>query len=644
MQENNNTSLRPQKVAFYTTVCFLLMVIGLFIFRVYDSHLSFLLLLVGGLMVIRVFPFRRWTTIDICVGIITMYDLVSCFYANCPLPAIRVFLYSFYALVVYLTLRRLLSWKPTERIICLGINVMTSIALLIALLSFIVFRNSVLRVGFEDTYHFRFLFHPLGYITNVWSEVLLLLLGWLCLSRWRYSVVLIFLTFTAIFLSFSRGAYVATGIYIIGCIFVMHNVDKLRIIISALLAMGLVMICCPKEIWTTLEMNHNYSQKQSMEGRVQSTSAALKVFKERPLIGYGNGNYMYAIDTVTGQDSTKPFTSMAPNTLALLLVEKGIIGISLYVLLFFTIAKTLWKRGKHRESHIIGFTLLALLIKDMSQSAWEETPLLMQMTYLLLAYLQKKDEEELEQVQFSPSCYVVAGLALSAVLIWNIPDILQAADPTGTYLKQKDYRNAWMQHPEDVQLSYLYASRTLMKENSTEADSILYKLVRDFPKNSLYLSTYAVRCYDKDDKENACHMMAEAIRYTPRLLDYDKMNLWKNTDSAFHASVIQKVLATKPGNSALDYAHYGYVAHWKRDTLTANAYLREALKLLPNFATPYLLLGEHDKYKLLIYGAFCSDLRHIPLPEDPQINENYLLEKQVAVKVKKWYDSKYQIE
>ena len=58
----------------------------------------------------------------------------------------------------------------------------------------------------------------------------------------------------------------------------------------------------------------------------QGTSAAWTAFKVCPLAGYGNGNYMYALDTATGQDSTKSFTSMPPNTLARILVEKGIVG------------------------------------------------------------------------------------------------------------------------------------------------------------------------------------------------------------------------------------------------------------------------------------------------------------------------------
>ncbi len=207
----------------------LLVAMGIFLFRIDDSRLVSFLLLAGGLTAIRVLPFRRWTVLDICIGLITLYDLFSCLYAECPLPAIRVSLYSLYArwtvldiciglitlydlfsclyaecplpairvslyslyaLVAYFVFRRILSWQPAERIVRSGSDVLTGIALVLAVLSFFVFRKSVLEVGFEDTYHFRFLFRPLGYVTNVWSEILLLILGWACLSCLRRYVPL----------------------------------------------------------------------------------------------------------------------------------------------------------------------------------------------------------------------------------------------------------------------------------------------------------------------------------------------------------------------------------------------------------------------------------------------------------------------
>lgn len=116
-----------------------------------------------------------------------------------------------------------------------------------------------------------------------------------------------------------------------------------------------------------------------------------------------------------GQDSTKSFTSMPSNTLVRMLVEKGIVGTSLYVLFLLAVVRVLWQRRKRRESRIIGCTLLALFAKDMSQSAWGEIPFLMLEVYLLLAYLQREKEENPERIPFSASSYTIAGFSLAAL-------------------------------------------------------------------------------------------------------------------------------------------------------------------------------------------------------------------------------------
>ena len=144
MPKNNNTGIHPNKAVWYATACLLLVAMGIFLYRVDDSHLVSFLLLAGGLTAIHVLPFGRWTVLDTCVGMITLYDLVSCLYADCPLPAIRVSLYSLYALVAYFTFRRLSAWQPAERIVRSGSDVLMGIAVVLAILSFFVFRSSVL--------------------------------------------------------------------------------------------------------------------------------------------------------------------------------------------------------------------------------------------------------------------------------------------------------------------------------------------------------------------------------------------------------------------------------------------------------------------------------------------------------------------
>lgn len=123
--------------------------------------------------------------------------------------------------------------------------------------------------------------------------------------------------------------------------------------------MLLVAVLLPKEMHTTLQMNRTASQQQSTESRISGTAAAWQAFTERPLMGYGNGNYTYAVDAITGQDSTKPFTSIAPSLPVQLLVEKGICGTLVYLFAGIMIVRTLWQHRKKPDSRIIAATLLA---------------------------------------------------------------------------------------------------------------------------------------------------------------------------------------------------------------------------------------------------------------------------------------------
>lgn len=624
-------------ICMYVMACLLVVVIGMHLFQIEDRYQILLLLLAGILILMRSLSFGLWTAIDYCVGAIMLFDVFSCLYAKCPIPAGYPAFYSVYMLIIYIACRKLFASERCLNIIMIGSYFPMGIALILSLSYFFIFRNSVLNTGFEDTYHFRFLFRPLGYITNIWVEVLFLILGWVCLIR-RYSIIFIFLSLFGIVFSFSRGAYIALSIYLLGYFFLMPKEYRLRVLFPLLSVIMIVLLSCPKEVSTTILMNKTNSQKQSTESRIHGTEAAWRAFKKYPLLGYGNGNYTYALDPYMGQDSTKSFSSIAPNTLAKLLVEKGIIGVVLYTLLALFVIRKVWKCRKRVDSRIIACTLFAFFAKDMSQSGWLDTPFLILMVYLLLAYLQK-DEETVEKNIISNKNYLISGVAIFAFLVWNIPDVMQFADPISGYIRRKDYKNACTQQPDDLQLRYLYATQTLLHENPIKADSILRDLAMYYPKNSLYLSTYAERCYKKGNKETAQQIMADAIICTPRLLEDERMQRWLKTDSLFYYCLFHELIRRKPTleASATDYARYGYVVYSYGDTLAATTYLRKALEGLPNLATPWHLLGEDKKYKLLTYGAFYNSLTSAQYPEQSKMNEERLFEMTVSVKIKSWY-------
>ena len=161
----------------YTGIVILFIVImAILLFQAEDKLKICLLLLTASFVLLRPLPFQQWTMVDYSLCLITAYDLISCLNAACTTPAISYSLLSLFCLTVYFVLRKLFGSAQATRQLQQGCYLPIGAALLLAICSFFVFRQSVLGVGFQDTYHFRFLFRPLGYITNVWAEVLLVLL------------------------------------------------------------------------------------------------------------------------------------------------------------------------------------------------------------------------------------------------------------------------------------------------------------------------------------------------------------------------------------------------------------------------------------------------------------------------------------
>ena len=624
----------PKRIYTSSIAGLLVVLLALFLFKVEDPYRVGLLLAAGALWLLRPLPFREWSLLDGCVAALTLFDLCSCFYAACPIPAMNAAFYSVYMLTVYFVCRRLFAHERALQIFRVGSLFPIGAALLLAVCSFLVFRRSVLEAGFEDTYHFRFLFSPLGYITNIWAEVLLMLSGWISLMR-RWVLPLQLVCLVAILLSFSRGAYIALAVYLLLALFFFPKTEKLRLLLPAGMAILLVVVLLPKEFNTTLQMDQTASQQQSTQSRITATEAAWHVFKERPLLGYGNRNYMYAVDPLLGQDSTKPFTSIAPNLPVQLLVEKGIVGTLLYLFVGIVVGRILWRYRKRTDSRIIAATWLAIFVKDLAQATWLNTPFLLFVSYILWAYLQRYETITTETSRLA---YLIPGIALTVFIGWNIPQLPRMLDPTRNDLQEGNYEKAYHRHPEDVQLRYLYAE-SIQTGHHSQADSILKSLAGHYPKHSLYRSAYAWRSYQQGDTATALDMMAEAIRYTPRLIAGETMIRWRGQDSLFYHRIQQKVSAFRPAPDATpaDYARYGYLAYALGDTLQATGYLQQAVHALPNLATPWLLLGDTAKYRLLLYGAFQSDSSRNELPEQPTLTPTRLLEMNYAPKVQNWY-------
>lgn len=665
-----------------------IVVMTILLFRLKDNYQITLLLLITSLIIIRPLSFKKWTMIDICISLIIIYDIISCLYAKCHVPAIYSAFFSLYCFTGYLVLRNFFASERATQIILQGSYLPITGALLLAICSFFIFRNSVLGVGFEDTYPFRFLFRPLGYITNVWAEISLILLGWGCVMR-RYSGLLIFLTLLAILFSFSRGTYIALGVYIITWLLLMKpRQEKFRLIIISIITIVLSGSFFFKEMNTTIQMNSTTSQRQSSEGRIVASQAGWETYRKHPLFGYGSENYTYAIDRTLNQDSTYPNTSYAPNILIQLLIEKGVVGFLLYLMLSIAVCRKILKTWTNPISRIMLCILLALITKEMTQATLLYTPFALFMLYMLLAFLQKEEALTAEESNQTTSNYLIPAIVSICYLGWfalnfqqnqvksyqqqctaawekgdfkeaihligktgkQIPNLINQGvlymrhyQKTGNQESQQAaeqlLQQACHRQPEDVQIRYLLARLYIYASTPEKALPIAEDLVANYPRNSLYLSALSDILYQQGKKEAALQPLINAVRYTPRLLTGQRIRDLQQNDPAFY-NVLQQhlaVLTPSPEDSSTDYARYGYIARWCGNKSVSDEYLRYAVNELPNLATPWHLLGDDKKYRLLLYGAFRKDLLSLKLPEEEDMTDELLFKKMYQTKFENWY-------
>lgn len=120
-----------------------LAIMAMLLFRMEDNYHIGLLLSTCGLAWVGALPFRQWTRIDWILSLITVYELFSCYWAECMAPAIFPAFYAVFGWTVYFLLRRILAEGSIFYWVVEGGLIPIGIALLLAIGSFYVFRHSV---------------------------------------------------------------------------------------------------------------------------------------------------------------------------------------------------------------------------------------------------------------------------------------------------------------------------------------------------------------------------------------------------------------------------------------------------------------------------------------------------------------------
>ena len=673
------------------------------LFQMSDSSFMLCLLLLVAMCLSGTCTVRQVSVVDVAVGMLWLYEGWQCFHTINETSTVSVFQLTTFMLMVYVVLRKVLGNARCYASFLQSLLVLGGVAVIIALLSFGVFYRSATETGFTETYSLRFLFRPLGYNTNAWATVLFALMGCALLAHpsknvgRNFRLLLWGLLWVALLLSFSRAVFIVLGMVFLLLFFLKDTwAEKLKLIIVALISVGMTTVCFPKETVATLQMNRTASQQRSTQGRINSVRAAWEVFGDRKVYGTGAGTYVQSIDKEHFQDSNQSYSSYAPNWVIWTLVEKGMVGAVLGGILLLAVCVTVWKGRRKRNCLYAGAVLAVLLLKEMSLMTAAVTPMTAFMCCTLLALLQKDGQIRIfRSVKVDvPLHHCHTGMCIVACLctrsyFHRFDENRAVAERVHVTLEKGQRKEAvgimeeleddmpWLVNkgrfymecgqygkaeealgrakelqPEDVYIRFMYACTLLPTEKREKGLEELEKLVDRFPENALYRYEWFKQLYRDGKKEEAMEALEYAIRTMPRILLMEHTELLMKTDSLFYQSLVGRLVQScrKEKLTASEKARQGFILYHCGKQAEAAVLLEEAVKELPNLSTPWLLLGKYQesignrgyaevckkKYRLLAYGAFVLPQSGEAEPEWDKPQEMDLW-KIYAMKFRSWY-------
>lgn len=209
--------------------------------------------------------------------------------------------------------------------------------------------------GFYDFSQFRALYFPLGFLSNEWVTISLLLLPFPILSyllcreeyyKYRFKIlhkpfvqylfifVVIVLMFN-ILISFSRAGILAILLFalLLDFFFLYYSIYEKKKILYANLFVLFSILFFVSFFSPSVESSVKQTNlhQRSTEGRFKQWRQCMILVEKHPYCGIGSNNYPLLSSSIKQLDSEDAFTGRLNNTYIQLLVEKGCIGTILWL-------------------------------------------------------------------------------------------------------------------------------------------------------------------------------------------------------------------------------------------------------------------------------------------------------------------------
>lgn len=658
----------------------LVTVISMTLFLINDPYGLKELLLLTALAVLPLNRNENLSVIDVTIWMMWGQDVLLCFYGINQWPCFQTLCLSTMFLLTYFLFKQITKKTHILLLYLQFLCIIIGIAVILSLISFAIFYHSTNTAGFENCYAFRFLFKPLGYNTNTWTTVLVAAMGIIVIAYQKRAIgstsytILMIITLLTTILSFSRGTLISLGILLFLLILAIKSIhEKIRLIVIGGVVGVLTFACFTKEMRLVVGMNTTVSQRESIDGRIEATYAAMKIIPEYKWFGVGNGNYTLAIDKELNQDTNKAYSNFAPNIIVQTLVEKGIVGCIVGIYWLIGIGIYAWKGKKDVTCRISAVFLSTLLLKEMSQSTLSVTPVACMIMCFFLALMQNKNHSlnrNISQRSFLKYALLIGGIGAFIIskgvyLTRNngiVPQLINKSvaeirsfqqDSLTQHLDQSQIylQLAKKQQSKDIHIDYLLGEIEALKGNI----ECLKKFTKQYPKNALYQYRCFKHLYKRGEKQEAATFLVEAIILNPRILLLEDINIIEKVDNIFYQVIRNRLLQRlfSQTEDAILTARYGFIAYQLGEEKKACSLLENAVISLPNLSTPWMLIGKlyenkgdiekakscFQKYRLLTYGAFTyktlSDTIELRAMKEEDLTAKY------AMKFQIWYGSTY---
>ena len=635
---------------------------------------------------------------DLAVCLVTLYELILPFTSINPSSGYTYAMMGCYLWAFYFICRLCITTKKQLRQILLILSAAIFFIVLVGIVCFFQFRQRVFLASFNSLYEFRSLLAPWGNTINLWSTFLIVFMGVIIQTFLFYHHSAKVQSFLALAFgciiwnglsSFSRTQYVLLALTLLVMAVSVCALKKLRttkVLLGVFIVTiaGFCLINGSQDVLRTLSMHTTLSQQRSVEARYQTYAIVERSMANNLTYGVGNGNYTLAVNNDIYENDNIVYTNFASSGYLQLLVEKGLVGFIIWIVLFFTILVSLIKSRSAPAFWAI-VTICLLLLKELTFAVFTDfpnlqcwfllpiigilnlheggrplvvvsgntltyayaTPLLLFLGFYIffildIVELQKCDSRiaAIESGKATPEAYLNLQLNTTPYLInraciqWErylVSKDVQDCQDIMVCLQQAIALNPLDNMPR-FNLSVLY----LNNDELDKASDILQSLVNQCPNNSLFRIGLAQLFCRQGELKKSAQQYSQALVLNPRLVDDSGWRQMQIAAPGFYRQICNDLRKSLPlaTTDPIQMAKNGKILWILGDTVQSRRCLEQAVELLPYLGRTWYNLGvvadalkDQDDAEAYFTKAslfiFPDSLMQKYLPDKPSVSLRY---------------------